>query len=135
MGSLVHIVGSIILMIFTAPMNAMNAIIDTNPILLNFMAFSILSCRLKKHAVENKITIITAMETKIERLGNSAGENEEIVNKIRNPPIIVAFRVTRVLVSKFLLNYFYLEWRYLTYVDKIPNHDINKLIIQNNMMK
>ncbi len=86
-------------MIFTAPMNAMNAIIDTNPILLNFMAFSILSCRLKKHAAENKITIITAMDTKIERLGNSAGENEEIVNKIRNPPIIVAFRVTRIPVS------------------------------------
>lgn len=86
-------------MIFTAPMNAMNSIIDTNPILLNFMAFSILSCRLKKHAVENKITIITAMDTKIERLGNSAGENEEIVNKIRNPPIIVAFRVTRIPVS------------------------------------
>jgi hypothetical protein len=103
-GSLVHIVGSIILIIFAAPMNIINAIMDMNPILLNLIAFSILSCKLKKHAIENRITIITAIETKIERLGNSAGENEEIVNKIRNPPIIVALRLTMVLISRFLLN-------------------------------
>ncbi|MBA3977112.1 MAG: hypothetical protein H0X50_02810, partial [Nitrosopumilus sp.] len=54
---------------------------------------------LKKHAVEKKITIMTAIETNIDRLGNSAGEKEEIVNNIRNPPIIVAFRVTRLLES------------------------------------
>jgi hypothetical protein len=100
-GSLVHIVGSIILIMFAAPMNVINAIMDINPILLNFIAFSILSCKLKKHAIENIITIITAIETKIERLGNSEGENEEIVNKIRNPPIIVALSVIRVLVSRF----------------------------------
>src|SRR6185437_7322786 len=102
-GSLVHIVGSIILIIFTVPMNVINAIMDMNPILLNFIAFSILSPRLKKHALENKITIITAIDTKIERLGNSLGENEEIVNNIRNPPIIVESRVIRVLISSCLL--------------------------------
>ncbi len=42
---------------------------------------------------------MTAIETNIDRLGNSAGEKEEIVNNIRNPPIIVAFRVTRLLES------------------------------------
>ena len=102
-GSLIHIVGSMILIIFTVPMNVINAIMDINPILLNFIAFSILSPRLKKHALENKITIITAIDTKIERLGNSVGENEEIVNNIRNPPIIVESRVIRVLVSSCLL--------------------------------
>ena len=54
--------------------------------------------------VEKKITIITAIETKIDRLGNSEGEKDEIVSKIKNPPIIVESRVTRVLVSKCLLN-------------------------------
>ena len=72
---------------------------EINPILLNFMAFSFLLFRLKKHAVEKKITIITAMDTNIDRLGNSAGEKEEIVNNIKNPPIIVAFKVTRLFES------------------------------------
>jgi hypothetical protein len=35
----------------------------------------------------------------MERLGNSVWEKEEIVNKIRNPPIIVESRVRRVLIS------------------------------------
>ncbi len=42
---------------------------------------------------------MTAMDTNIDRLGNSAGEKEEIVNSIKNPPIIVAFRVTRLFES------------------------------------
>ncbi len=64
MGPLVQIVGSMILIIFTIPMNIINAIMDTNPISLNFIAFSILLCKPKKHAVAKKITIITAIETK-----------------------------------------------------------------------
>ena len=86
-------------MILTVPINIINAIMEINPILLNFMAFSFLLFRLKKHAVEKKITIITAMDTNIDRLGNSAGEKEEIVNNIKNPPIIVAFKVTRLFES------------------------------------
>ncbi len=107
MGSLDHIVGSMIFITFAVPMNIMNAIIDTNPILLNFIALSILLCKLKKHAVEKKITIITAIDTKTERLGNSEGEKEDIVSNIRNPPIIVESRITRVLISKCLLNLIY----------------------------
>lgn len=72
---------------------------EINPILLSFMAFSFLLFRLKKHAAEKKITIMTAMDTNIDRLGNSAGEKEEIVNNIKKPPIIVAFRVTRLFES------------------------------------
>jgi hypothetical protein len=86
-------------MILTVPMNIINAIMEINPILLSLMAFSFLLLRLKKHAAQKKITIITAMDTNIERLGNSAGEKEEIVNNIKNPPIIVAFRVTRLFES------------------------------------
>ena len=40
-----------------------------------------------------------SMDTDIDRLGNSAGEKEEIVDSIRNPQIIVAFRVTRLFES------------------------------------
>ncbi len=54
MGSLLQIVGSMILMILTVPINIINAIMEINPILLNFMAFSFLLFRLKKHAVEKK---------------------------------------------------------------------------------
>src|SRR3954451_3940396 len=96
--------GSIILIMLTDPMNIINAIINAKPILLNLIAFSILSNKLKKHAVEKKITIITAMDTKIERFGNSVCENEEIVNKIRKPPIIVESSVSRVLISIFKFN-------------------------------
>ena len=88
----------------TVPMKTINAIIIAKPILLNLIAFSILLNKLKKHAAEKKITIITAMDTKIERLGNSVCEKEEIVNKIRNPPIIVESSVTRVLISIFKFN-------------------------------
>ncbi len=90
---------SMLLMMLAVPINIINAITEINPILLNFMAFSFLLSRLKKHAVEKKITIITAMDTNIDRLGNSAGEKEEIVNNIKNPPIIVAFKVTRLFES------------------------------------
>jgi hypothetical protein len=103
-GCFVQILGSIILIMLTVPMKIINAIIITKPILLNLIAFSILLNKLKKHAAEKKITIITAMDTKIERLGNSVCENEEIVNKIRNPPIIVESSVRRVLISIFKFN-------------------------------
>jgi hypothetical protein len=39
------------------------------------------------------------MNTNIDMLGNSAGEKGEIVNNIKNPPIIVAFKVTRLFDS------------------------------------
>jgi hypothetical protein len=44
------------------------------------------------------------MDTKIERFGNSVCEKEEIVNKIRKPPIIVESSVSRVLISIFKFN-------------------------------
>ena len=96
--------GSIILIMLTIPMNNINTIIDIKPILLSFIAFSILSNKLKKHAAEKKITIITAMDTNIDRFGNSVCEKEEIVNRIRNPPIMVESSVRSVLISIFKFN-------------------------------
>jgi hypothetical protein len=84
---------------FTIPINIINAIMVINPILLSLIAFFVLLLRLRKQAVAKIITMVTAMETNIERLGNSVGEKEEIVNKIKNPPIIVEFRVTRLFGS------------------------------------
>jgi len=48
------------------------------------------------------VTIATAMVTNIERLGNSAGENDEIVSNIRNPPMIVASIISRSLGFIFI---------------------------------
>ncbi|TVP39995.1 hypothetical protein NARC_100057 [Candidatus Nitrosocosmicus arcticus] len=48
-----------------------------------------------KQATENIITITTAIVTNNERLGNSAGENDEIVSNIKNPPMIVELIISR----------------------------------------
>ena len=103
-GCFVQMLGSIILIMLTVPMNTINTIINAKPILLNLIAFSFLSNKLKKHAAEKKITIITAMDTNIDRFGNSVCEKDEIVNRIRNPPIIVESSVSRVLISIFKFN-------------------------------
>lgn len=43
--------------------------------------------------IEKIITTITAITTKIDLLGNSFSENDEIVSKIKIPPIIVEFTI------------------------------------------
>ena len=68
---------------------------DMKPILENNIPLLSLSFRQLKQANENIITIATAMVTNIERLGNSAGEHEEIVSTIRNPPMIVALIISK----------------------------------------
>ena len=43
--------------------------------------------------IEKIITTITAITTKIDLLGNSFSENDEIVSRIKIPPIIVEFTI------------------------------------------
>jgi hypothetical protein len=43
------------------------------------------------------------MVTKIDRLGNSEGEKEEMVSKIKKPPIIVALIIKRSFASMFIM--------------------------------
>ena len=71
-------------------MNIIKRIIDTNPILENSIPILSLSFKKLKQATEKIITITTAIVTNTERLGNSAGEKDEIVSNIRNPPMTVA---------------------------------------------
>jgi hypothetical protein len=97
-----QIVGSKILITFTNPMNIIKKIIDINPILENNMPILSLSFKKLKQATEKIITITTAIVTNIERLGNSAGEKDEIVSNIRNPPITVALIISSSFGSIFI---------------------------------
>ena len=97
-----HIVGSIMLIIFKIPMNIINMIMDMNPILENNIPILSLLFKELKEASENIITIATAMVTNIERLGNSAGENDEIVSNIRNPPMMVVSIISKSFGLKFI---------------------------------
>ena len=97
-----HILGSMILIIFTVPINIINNIIETNPIFENNLPLLSKSFKKQKHAIENIITMDTAMATKIDRLGNSEGEKEEMVSKIKKPPIIVALIMKRSFESMFI---------------------------------
>ena len=49
--------------------------------------------------IEKIITTMTAITTKIDLLGNSFSENDEIVSRIKIPPIIVEFTIKISLVS------------------------------------
>ena len=97
-----HIFGSMILTIFTIPINIINNIIETNPIFENNLPLLLKSFKKQKHAIEKIITMVTAMVTKIDRLGNSEGEKEEMVSKIKKPPIIVALIIKRSFASMFI---------------------------------
>ena len=77
-------------------------IMDVNPILENNIPILSLLFKELKEASENIITIATAMVTNIERLGNSAGENEEIVSNIRNPPMMVVSIISKSFGLKFI---------------------------------
>jgi hypothetical protein len=90
-----QIPGSIMLITFTKPMNIINKIIAMNPILDKRIPLLSLSLKYFKQAKENIITMITAIVTNIERLGNSVGEKDDIVSNIRRPPIIVASIISR----------------------------------------
>ena len=97
-----HIFGSMTLTIFTIPINIINNIIETNPIFENNLPLLLKSFKKQKHAIEKIITMVTAMVTKIDRLGNSEGEKEEMVSKIKKPPIIVALIMNRCFESMFI---------------------------------
>ena len=43
--------------------------------------------------IEKIITTTTAIRTKMDLLGNSFSENDEIVSRIKIPPIIVEFTI------------------------------------------
>lgn len=88
-----HISGDIIFATFIAPINTINAITPTNPILDNFFDLWILSSSAAMEDRENKPTIGTTVATKIERFGNSNCEKEEIVSKIRMPEMTVQFAI------------------------------------------
>jgi hypothetical protein len=45
------------------------------------------------HEIEKIITTTTAITTNIDLLGNSFSENDEIVSRIKIPPIIVEFTI------------------------------------------
>lgn len=53
----------------------------------------------------NKPTIGTAVDTKRERFGNSAGENDDIVRRIRIPDMTVAFTIIRSLRLKSVFGF------------------------------
>ena len=97
-----QIFGSTTLTIFTIPINIINNIIETNPIFENNVPLLLKSFKKQKHAIEKIITMVTAMVTKIDRLGNSEGEKEEMVSKIKKPPIIVALIMKRSFESMFI---------------------------------
>ncbi|HKU84350.1 MAG TPA: hypothetical protein VJP58_09940 [Candidatus Nitrosocosmicus sp.] len=97
-----QIFGSTTLTIFTIPINIINNIIETNPIFENNLPLLLKSFKKQKHAIEKIITMVTAMVTKIDRLGNSEGEKEEMVSKIKKPPIIVALIIKRSFASMFI---------------------------------
>ena len=63
------------------------------------LAFFKLSDNTYKDDVEKNMTLRTARVTKIERFGNSTGENEEMVNRISIPLIIVELTIMRSLDS------------------------------------
>jgi hypothetical protein len=78
------------LMIFTIARNNINPIIITNPSFVNFLAFSISCFNVSIAEKANTATIGTVIGTNRDLFGNSTGENEEIVRRIKMPEIIVA---------------------------------------------
>jgi hypothetical protein len=90
MGLPLQISGATILAIFTVPMNIMKSTIATKPAFAKFLANEILCSKAKKEEIANKPTIGTAADTKMERFGNSNGEKEDIVKRIKIPEMTVA---------------------------------------------
>jgi len=90
-----QISGSMILIIFTKPINNMNRIMAMNPILDKIIPVLSLLLKYLKQANEKMITMITAIVTNIERFGNSVGEKDDIVSNISKPPMIVASIIRR----------------------------------------
>jgi hypothetical protein len=76
-------------MIFTTAKNTINPIINTKPPMLNLLALSVLFSKTSIAEKANTATIGTVIDMKIDLLGNSAGENEEIVRRIKRPESIV----------------------------------------------
>jgi hypothetical protein len=95
--------GSITLMILTVAKNTINITIIIKPTFANFLALSILLLPSKTSIAEkaNTATIGTVIDTKMDRFGNSDGENEEIVRRIKRPEIIVASAKIMSLESRF----------------------------------
>ena len=89
MGVLCQKSGAITLMIFTTAKNIINPIIIANPPMLNLLALSVLFSRTSIAEKAKTATIGTVIDIKIDLLGNSAGENEEIVRRIKSPESIV----------------------------------------------
>ena len=69
--------------------NTINPIINTKPPMLNLLALSVLFSKTLIAEKANTATIGTVIDIKIDLLGNSAGENEEIVRRIKRPESIV----------------------------------------------
>jgi hypothetical protein len=85
-----QISGATILAIFTLPMNTMKSTIAIKPAFAKLRAYKILCSKAKKDEMANKHTIGTAADTKTDRFGNSKGENEDIVKRIKIPEMTVA---------------------------------------------
>jgi len=85
-----QISGATILAIFTVPMNTMKSTIAIKPAFAKLRAYEILCSNTKKDEMANKPTIGTAADTNTDRFGNSKGENEDIVKRIRIPEMTVA---------------------------------------------
>jgi hypothetical protein len=68
----------------------MKSTIATKPAFAKFLANEILCSKAKKEEIANKPTIGTAADTKMERFGNSNGEKEDIVKRIKISEMTVA---------------------------------------------
>jgi hypothetical protein len=85
-----QISGATILATFTVPMNTMKITIAIKPAFAKLRAYEILSSNTKKDEMANKPTSGTAADTNTDRFGNSKGENEDIVKRIKIPEMTVA---------------------------------------------
>jgi hypothetical protein len=76
-------------MIITTAKNTINPTINTKPPMLNLLALSVLFSKTSIAEKANTATIGTVIDMKIDLLGNSTGENEEIVRRIKRPESMV----------------------------------------------
>jgi hypothetical protein len=102
MGLCLHTSGATILPTLTVPMNIMKITIATNPALANFLAYEILSSNAKKEETANRPTIGTAADTNTDLFGNSKGEKDDIVRRIKIPEITVASTMIISLALRFV---------------------------------
>jgi hypothetical protein len=102
MGLPLQISGATILATFTVPMNIIKSTIDIKPAFAKFLAYEILCSNAKKDEIANKPTIGTAADTKMERFGNSNGEKEDIVKRIKIPEMTVASTMIMSLALRFV---------------------------------